>query len=51
MGQTDIGRRDFKSLETENLVEKKNYGFKFDPSLILIIFLIICTAFVLAKLP
>ena len=35
--------RDFKSLETEKLAEKKNYGFKFDPSLILLMFLIVCT--------
>ena len=57
MGQTDMDQRDFdmdprdfKSLETEKLAEKKKYGFKFDPSLILLIFLIVCTAYVLGHL-
>jgi len=46
-----MGPRDFNSLETEKLAEKTTYGFKFDPSLILLMFLVVCTAYVLAKLP
>jgi hypothetical protein len=46
----DMDPRDFKSLETEKLEEETNYGFKFEPSLILLMFLIICTAYVLTKL-
>ncbi len=53
----DMGQRDFdmdlrnvKSVETEKLSGKTNFGFKFDPSLILLMFLIVCTAYVLTKL-
>ena len=46
----DVDLRNVKSVETEKLSGKTNFGFKFDPSLILLMFLIVCTAYVLTKL-
>ena len=42
--------RDLNSTETEKPGANTNYGFKFDPGLVLLIFIVLCTAFVLAKL-
>ena len=42
--------RDFKSTEAEKPAANPNYGFRFDPGLILLVFIVVCTAYVLAKL-
>jgi hypothetical protein len=47
----DMDLRDAKSLETEKLAGKTNDGFKFGPSQILLMCLIVCTVYVLTKLP
>ena len=44
----DIGSKDFEATETEKRDVTAKYGFKLDFGLISLIFLIICTAYVLA---
>jgi hypothetical protein len=41
---------DFKSAEAEKLVVNANYRPRFDPGLILLGFIVVCTAYVLARL-
>ena len=42
--------KDFKSTEAEKIVVSRNYGSRFDPGLVLLSFIVVCTAYVLAKL-
>ena len=41
---------DFKSAEAEKLPVNANYGPRFDPGLILLGIIVVCTAYFLAKL-
>ncbi len=45
----DVNLRGVKSLETEKIAGKTNYRIKFDLSLVLLMVLIVCTAYVLMK--
>jgi len=42
--------RDLISTEAEKPAANANYGSRFDPGLILLVFIVVCTAYVLAKL-
>ena len=42
--------REFEDTETEKLAANTIYASRFDPSLIVLAFIIVCTAYVLAKL-
>ena len=48
-GDFDLDLRGVKSLETEKNAGKTNYGIKFDLSIILLMVLIVCTAYVLTS--
>ena len=41
--------RDAKSMKVEKLAINANYKFRFDAGLILLGFIVVCTAYVLAK--
>jgi hypothetical protein len=41
---------DFKSVEAEKLAVNANYRPRFDPGLILLVIIVVCTAYFLAKL-
>ncbi len=42
--------RDFEDTETETLAANTIYASRFDPSLIVLAFIIVCTAYAIAKL-
>jgi hypothetical protein len=46
----DVQPERLQSREAEKLVVNVNYGSRFDPGVILLGFIVVCTAYVLAKL-